>query len=69
MVALTPMDLGRYYLRRIALGVEAEHYQALCRTVAYAMDPADTAYQLALQHGATELPTPAAIWQAGTLPA
>lgn len=66
--ALTPMDLGRYYMRRVALRVDADHYQELCRTVAYAIDPAHTAYHLAVTYGITDLPTPADIWQAGRLP-
>ena len=66
--ALTPMDLGRYYMRRMAMRVEAEHFQELCRTVAYAIDPAQTAYRFAVDYGVTDLPTPEEIWRAGTLP-
>jgi hypothetical protein len=65
---LTPMDLGRYYVRHIALLVDADHFQELCRTVAYAMDPAMTAYELARAHGVSHLPTPEEIWHMGSLP-
>jgi hypothetical protein len=65
---LTPMDLGRYYMRRMAMRVDTEHFQELCRTVAYAIDPAHTAYNLAVHYGVTDLPTPAEIWRTGTLP-
>lgn len=65
---LTSMDLGRYYMRRMAMCVEADHFQELCRTVAYAIDPAHTAYNLALHYGITNLPTPEEIWAAGVLP-
>lgn len=64
----TPMDLGRYYMRRIALRVEADHFQELCRTVAYAIDPAGTAYQFAKAYGIHNLPTPEEIWRTGSLP-
>jgi|GEM_PF-2245377 len=67
--ALTPMDLGRYYMRRVALYVEADHFQELCRTVAYAIDPAQTAYMIAQQYAITNLPTPADLWCQGSLPA
>lgn len=66
--SLTPMDLGRYYMRRMALRVDAEHFQELCRTVAYAIDPAHTAYDFAVRYGITNLPTPEDIWTAGALP-
>jgi hypothetical protein len=66
--SLTPMDLGRYYMRRIALCVEADHFQELCRTVAYAIDPASTAYEFAKAYGVSNLPTPEEIWQTGYLP-
>ena len=65
---LTPMDLGRYYMRRLALRVDSDHFQELCRTVAYAIDPAHTAYHFAVQYGVPDLPTPEDIWQAGKLP-
>lgn len=65
---LTPMDLGRYYMERLARHVDADHFQELCRTVAYAIDPAHTAYDLARQFGATNLPTPEDILRAGKLP-
>jgi len=65
---LTPMDLGRYYMRRMAMRVDAEHFQELCRTVAYAIDPAQTAYNLAAHYGVIDLPTPEEIWRAGILP-
>lgn len=65
---LTPMDLGRYYMRRIALLVDADHFQELCRTVAYAIDPAGTAYQFAKAYGVSNLPTPEEIWRTGSLP-
>lgn len=67
--ALTRMDVGRYYMRRMAMRVDAEHFQELCRTVAYAIDPAQTAYSLAVHYGVTDLPTPEEIWCTGTLPA
>lgn len=67
--SLTSMDVGRYYLRRLALCVEAEHFQELCRTVAYASDPAHTAYHLAMHYGVgAELLTPDEIRRLGTLP-
>ena len=66
---LTPMDLGRYYMRRMAMRVDANHFQELCRTVAYASDPAHTAYSFAVHYGIIDLPTPEEIWRAGTLPA
>jgi hypothetical protein len=62
------MDLGRYYMRRMAMRVDADHFQELCRTVAYAIDPAHTAYCLALQYGVTSLPTPEEILRSGRLP-
>ena len=65
---LTPMDVARYYMNRLALRVEAEHYQELCRTVAYAIDPAHTAYTIVQDYGLTDLLAPEAIFQAGTLP-
>ena len=65
---LTPMDLARYYMRRMAMRVDAEHFQELCRTVAYAIDPAQTAYHLAVQYGVIALPTPDEVWRVGTLP-
>ena len=67
-VPLTPMDLGRYYMRRIALRVEADHFQELCRTVAYAIDPAGTAYALARTYGVSPLLTPEEIRHMGSLP-
>ena len=60
------MDLGRYYMRRMAMRVDTEHFQELCRTVAYAIDPAHTAYNFAVHYGVTDLPTPEEIWRAGT---
>jgi hypothetical protein len=65
---LTPMDLARYYMARMARRVEAEHFEELCRTVAYAIDPAQTAYRFAMQYGVTDLPTPEEIFRAGRLP-
>jgi hypothetical protein len=62
------MDLGRHYMRRLALRVDSDHFQELCRTVAYAIDPAHTAYRLAVHYGVSDLPTPEEIWQAGKLP-
>jgi hypothetical protein len=62
------MDLGRYYMRRMAMRVDTEHFQELCRTVAYASDPALTAYRLAVQYGVIDLPTPEEIWRVGALP-
>lgn len=66
--SLTPMDLARYYMGRMAMRVEADHFQELCRTAAYAIDPARVAYDFAVQYGVTNLPTPEEIWQAGKLP-
>jgi hypothetical protein len=63
------MDLGRYYMARMARRVDDDHFQELCRTVAYAIDPARTAYDFAVQYGVTGLPTPEEIWRAGQLPA
>jgi hypothetical protein len=65
---LTSMDLGRYYMRRLAMRVDTEHFQELCRTVAYAIDPAQTAYRLAVHYGVIDLPTPEEIWCVGVLP-
>lgn len=65
---LTPMDLARYYMARMARRVEADHFEELCRTVAYAIDPAQTAYQFAVQYGVPDLPTPEEILRAGKLP-
>jgi hypothetical protein len=65
---LTPMDLARYYMGRLAMRVDADHFQELCRTVAYAIDPAHTAYDFAVQYGVTQLPTPEEIWRMGELP-
>jgi hypothetical protein len=65
---LTPMDLARYYMSRIAMRVDEEHFQELCRTVAYALDPAETAYRMVLEHGMTHLLPPAEIMRAGELP-
>jgi hypothetical protein len=65
---LTPMDLARYYMGRMAMRVDADHFQELCRTVAYAIDPAHTAYQFAVQYGVTNLPTPDEIRRTGRLP-
>ena len=66
---LTPMDLARYYMARMAMRVDDDHFQELCRTVAYAINPAHTAYDFAVQYGVTNLPTPEDIWQEGRLPA
>ena len=60
--------LGRYYMRRMAMRVDTEHFQDLCRTVAYAIDPAQTAYNLAVHYGVINLPSPEELWRAGTLP-
>ena len=65
---LTPMDLARYYMGRMALRVDTDHFQELCRTVAYAIDPAHTAYHFAVEFGITDLPTPQEILRAGRLP-
>ena len=62
------MDVGRYYMGRMAMRVETEHYEELCRTVAYAIDPAHTAYNFAVQYGITDLPTPEDIFRTGRLP-
>ena len=66
---LTSMDIARYYLSRMARRVDEDHFQELCRTVAYAINPAHTAYQMALQHGLADLPAPTELFQAGRLPA
>jgi hypothetical protein len=65
---LTAMDLARYYMGRMALRVDADHFQELCRTVAYAINPAHTAYRFAVQFGVTDLPTPEEIHRTGRLP-
>lgn len=65
---LTPMDLGRYYMSRIALLVDADHFQELCRNVAYAIDPAQVAYRYARQYGIPDLLPPEEILRAGKLP-
>lgn len=65
---LTPMALARYYMSRIARHVDDEHFQELCRTVAYAIHPAHTAYQIAMQFGVTDLPTPEETLRKGMLP-
>lgn len=65
---LTPMDLARYYMARMARRVETEHFEELCRTVAYAIDPAQTAYQLAQQYGVTDVPPPEELFRTGKLP-
>lgn len=65
---LTPMAVARYYMSRIARHVEDEHFQELCRTVAYAIHPAHTAYQIALQFGVADLPTPEEVSRQGVLP-
>jgi hypothetical protein len=59
---LMPMDVARYYLSRMARRIDADHFQELCRTVAYAIDPAQTAYQIALQHGLADLAAPTEIF-------
>lgn len=66
--ALTAMDLARYYMKRMAMRVDAEHFQELCRDVAYAIDPAHTAYDVAVRFGVTDLPTPEEIFRTGRLP-
>jgi len=65
---LTSMDLARYYMGRMAMRVDADHFQELCRTVAYAIDPARTAYNFAVQFGITDLPAPDEIFRRGHLP-
>lgn len=65
---LTPMDVARYYMSRLAMRVDSEHYQELCRTVAYAIDPAHTAYDMVRDYGLTDLASPEAIFRAGVLP-
>ncbi len=65
---LTPMALARYYMSRMAMRVDADHFQELCRTVAYAIHPAHTAYDIAVQFGVTELPTPEEVLRSGQLP-
>ena len=65
---LTPMALARYYMRRMARHVEDEHFQELCRTVAYAIHPDETAYQIAVQFGVNDLPTPQEVLRMGVIP-
>ena len=65
---LAPMDVARYYMSRLAMRVDSEHYQELCRTVAYAIDPAHTAYDMVRAYGLTDLASPEAIFRAGVLP-
>lgn len=65
---LTPIALARYYMSRMAMRVDDEHFQELCRTVAYAIQPAHTAYYIALQFGVTDLPAPEEVFRKGTLP-
>ena len=65
---LTPMDVARYYMRRMAMRVAAEHYEELCRTVAYAIEPAHTAHKFAVQYGISDLPSPEDIFRTGRLP-
>lgn len=65
---LTPMDIARYYMGRLAMRVDAEHFQELCRTATYAIDPAATAYQIVLGFGLTDLDAPEQIVRAGALP-
>lgn len=65
---LTPMEIARYYMGRLARRVDAEHFQELCRTVAYAIDPAATAYHMVRDHGLTDLACPQAILASGRLP-
>lgn len=65
---LMPMDVARYYMSRLAMRVDSEHYQELCRTVAYAIDPAHTAYEMVQDYGLTDLASPEAIFRAGVLP-
>ena len=65
---LTPMVLAQYYLGRMAMRVDEEHFQELCRTVAYAIDPVHTAYHFALEYGLTDLWSPDEILHAGRLP-
>ena len=65
---LSPMALARYYMSRMAMRVDDEHFQELCRTVAYSIQPAHTAYQIALQFGVSDLPTPDEVFRKGVLP-
>ncbi|MCZ6872523.1 MAG: hypothetical protein O7G88_03175 [bacterium] len=65
---VTPMAVARYYMRRMAMQVDNEHFQELCRTVAYAIYPAEVAYQIAVQFGVTDLPTPEEVFRVGALP-
>ena len=65
---LTPMAIARYYMARLASRVDEEHYQELCRTVAYAIDPAATAYRIVQDFGLTELACPETIAALGVLP-
>ena len=66
--ALAPMDVARYYMSRLAMRVDSAHYQELCRTVAYAIDPAHTAYDMVRDYGLTDLAAPEEIFRAGVLP-
>ena len=65
---LTPMDIARYYMGRLAMRVDTDHFQELCRTAAYAIDPAATAYRIVLDFGLTDLASPEEIVRAGALP-
>jgi hypothetical protein len=65
---LTLMDVARYYMSRLAMRVDSEHYQELCRTVAYATNPARTAYDIVRHYGLTDLAAPEEIFRAGVLP-
>lgn len=67
-VTLTPMDVARYDMSRLAMRVDNEHDQELCRTVAYAIDPAHTAYDMAQEYGLTDLASPESMFRAGVLP-
>ena len=66
--SLTSMDVARYYMGRLALRVDDAHFEELCRIVAYASDPAHTAYRFAHDYGLANLASPEEIFRAGCLP-
>ena len=65
---LTAMDMARYDMGYLARRVEETHSQELCRIVAYALEPAVTAYRIVPDDGLSGLPDPEVIWDSGTLP-
>ena len=65
---LSAVDMARYDMGRLAKRVDEAHFQELCRIVAYAIDPAASAYRIVLDYGLTGLPDPEVIWESATLP-